>query len=266
MQTPLEFLADGQVSQAITVQEAVLETRPNDPAAALFLMELLTVGKRFREARKLLDSVVSSSPEWPKVRRRFRRMLRLAHERERGSPPSFLSDPPRHAMRRWLAARAVRRDDPETATRLCDKASASNPHLFGHLDGREFDGLRDADDRFASVLEAFVGSSYVWIPFEQLRRVSIAPEEHILCRVLRPAKLRLSSGVEYAAYLPLIYPGRRDIDEVYFAGLDTDHIPIGDESTSRGELAICIGAKMMQTHDEELPLGTIRQLDFRASV
>ncbi|QJW95724.1 hypothetical protein FTUN_3278 [Frigoriglobus tundricola] len=36
----------------------------------------------------------------------------------------------------------------------------------GFINGREFEGLRDADDRFGSVLEAFRGGEYLWVPWE----------------------------------------------------------------------------------------------------
>ena len=44
-----------------------------------------------------------------------------------------------------------------------DAADEVSPESWwGFLDGQEFEGLRDADDRFGSILEVFLGGEYFW--------------------------------------------------------------------------------------------------------
>jgi type VI secretion system protein ImpE len=248
--TPHAALADGRLADAVALQSAIVADGPDDPAARLFLVELLAVAGRFREAWDHLRRITSDDPGWPASRRRFARLVRAAARREAGRRPTFLADPPPHAARRRRALRA----EPAAAVRLIDRADAATPHLFGHVDGREFDGLRDADDRFASVLEAVVGREYVWVPWEHLRRITLAPVEHILDRAFRPARLRLADYSEVPAHLPMVYPGSAG-DDAFALGLDTDH------PDPAGGPVRCVGGKLLLLRDEELPLAEVRQID-----
>src|SRR5438067_10199522 len=171
--TPRDALADGRLADAITLQEAAVRDRPDDPAARLLLFELDTLAGRLADARDQLRAVHSGDPNWPASRAGFLRLLRAERRRGRGRRPEFLADPPAHARRRWNAARALRGGDGEAAAAWIDRADAVSPcpYLSGHVDGREFEGLRDTDDRFGSVLEVFLGGEYAWVPLEQLRRL-----------------------------------------------------------------------------------------------
>jgi type VI secretion system protein ImpE len=247
---------DGRLTDALALQEAVARDRPADPAARLFLVELLTLAGRFRDAWDELDRVASDDPDWPAASRDFRRIIRCGWRREHSARPVLPADPPRHAARRWKAWRALARDDAEAAAEWTDRADAVTPHLLGHIDGREFDGLRDADDRFASVLEVFAGRDYVWVPWEHVRRLVVHPEKHPLDRAYRPARLRLADGPERDVLLPLVYPGSFSHGDGFALGLDTDRV--GDGPVR------CVGGKELLTGDEELPLGECRQIEIRA--
>ena len=244
------------MTDALNLQTAVVRDDPADAAALLFLFELQTVANRFREAWQTVNAIVSPDPAWPKALKWYRRLLRSAHARARGRRPAFVNETPRHATRRW---RAIRANPPARALDLIDRADHATPHVLGHIDGREFDGLRDADDRFASVLEAFIGGQYVWLPFEQLRRVTIAPATRLLESAYRPARVRLSDGEEANAILPLIYPGS-DSADVFLLGTETDHV------NPDGGPVRCVGGKLLLVGEEELALGEVRQLDIKAWV
>lgn len=254
--TPQLALADGRLTDALNLQMAAVAEYPNDAASRLYLFELQLVSNRFRDAWRSLNAIQSSDAAWPKSRRWFRRLVRAASDRHRSRPATFLGEVPRHAKCRRRAIRAIRRGDPADALQWIDRADHRSPHLLGHVDGREFDGVRDGDDRFASVLEAFVGATYAWIPFEQIRRVTVPAAKGIAENAYRPARIRLSDGMEISAVLPLVYP--RSVEDVHLLGLETDHV------NPDGGPMRCVGAKLLLLGEEELPLGEIRQLDVKA--
>ncbi|QEL13625.1 type VI secretion system accessory protein TagJ [Limnoglobus roseus] len=255
--TPQTALAESRLGDALALQEAVVAGRPNDAAALLFLFELQLVANRFREAWATLLGIHSPDPSWPAARKWYRRVVRCAHARTQGRRPAFAAEVPGHARRRWQAVRAIRQSRGEEAIDWIDRADHKSPHLLGHLDGRPFDGLRDADDRFASVLEAFIGGRYVWLPFEQLSRVTLAPSTRLLENAYRPARIRFADHRECAAVLPLVYP-HSDSADVFLLGTETDHVnPDGGPTR-------CVGGKLMLAGEEELALGEIRQLDLKA--
>ncbi len=259
--TPRDALANGRLAEAVALQEEVVRGRPDDPAARLFLFEVLTLVGRLLDARDQLRLIRSDDPNWPATRRGFLRLLKAEHRRShRGCRPVFLAPTPAHVRRRWRAVRALRAGDGDAAAEWIDRADAASPTLSGHVDGREFEGLRDTDDRFGSVLEVFAGADYLWVPFEQLRRVTLDPAAGVLDAAFRPARLLLTVGTEPRVVLPLVYPGSHAADGVFAAGLETDW------PEAPGGLVRGAGARVLLVGEEELPLGECRQIDIRGGV
>jgi type VI secretion system protein ImpE len=257
--TPHEAFAEGRLAEAVTLQEAAVADWPDDPAARLLLVELLAFAGRFDEARTHLAIIDSDDSDWPAYARSVRRLLRAARRRSFGSRrPAILPEPaPRHAKRRWLAIRALRDGRPEDAVRYTDRADAVTPEVSGFIDGREFNALRDADDRFASVLEAVVGGDSAWFPWEAIRRVTLAPAESYLDRFLRPATVRLAGGPELAVHLPLVYPGSHEAEGAFATGLETDYV-CPDGGPTR-----CVGGKLLLADEDEVPLAECRMIEVR---
>ena len=244
---------------AIGLQEAAVAEAPEDAAARLFLVELFAFAGQLEEARSQLAIIDSDDPAWPASARSFRRLLRAEMRRSmRVRRPVILPEPiPRHAKARWLAVKALRDDRPDDAVRWVDRADELSPAVSGFLDGREFDELRDADDRLGSVLEAFIEGDFVWFPWEVLRRVKLGPVRYALDRLFRPAEVRLKDGTDFAVHLPLVYPGSHDADDEFALGLETDRI-CPDDGPIR-----CIGGKLLLAGNEEVPLADCRMIEVR---
>ncbi len=250
-------LAEGRLTEAVAFQEAAVRDTPDDAPARLFLFELLTLAGRLPEARDHLRYLSSDDPAWPVARRGFLHLLKAEYRRtHQCRRPAFLVDSPTHVKRRWNAARAVRDARPNAAAWV-DRADAGSPLLSGHIDGREFVGLRDTDDRFGSVLEAFVGPEYVWLPFEQLRRVVLSPAAGVLDAAFRPARLTLTDGRELGVVLPMLYPGSHGAEGEFATGLETDW-PEGSSGVTCG-----VGARVLMLGEEDVILGRCRQIDIQ---
>src|SRR5581483_741580 len=257
--TPRDALAAGRLDDAVASQEAVVGDRPDDPAARLFRFELATLAGRLAAARDELRAVHSHDANWPASFGGFLRLLRAEHRRtHRGRRPAFPGDPPAHARRRWKAVRALRAGDGDAAADWIDRADAvsPSPYLAGYVDGREFEGLRDTDDRFGSVLEVFLGGDYVWVPFEQVRRLTLDPPAGVLDAAFRPGHLALANGPELRVLVPLVYPGSHRAGGEFALGRETDW------PEAPGGLACGVGARVLMVGDEELPLGECRQIDL----
>lgn len=256
--TPHDAFADGRLAEAVALQEAAVASRPGDAAARLFLVELLAFAGRLTDARKHLTAIDSDDPAWPASRRAFRLLFRA--ERQRSVTvrrPDVLPAAPSHAKRRWLAVKRLRDGDPAAAVRWTDHADAASPDLEGFLDGQEFDSLRDADDRFGSVLEVFAGGRWVWFPWEAVRRVKLELPKYALDRLYRPAEVRLKDGTDHRVHLPLVYPNSHEADGVFAAGLETDRV-CPDDGPIR-----CVGGKLLLAGAAEVPLSECRMIEIR---
>lgn len=255
--TARELLSDGRLTDAIAEQKLRVSANPDDAAAGLFFCELLILDGQLLEARHQLRMIVSSSPEWKSARRKFADLIRAERRRsDHERRPTFLEKPPSpELIRRWRAMQALRDGNADAATRWIDRADAIASPLNGHLDGREFDGLRDADDRFASVLELFIGPHYAWCPFPRICTLRLAPVQHVLDVAYRDAAVRLHDGTKFNAVVPLLYPRSAAAGDDYALGRETDWPDVGGP-------VIGVGAKVLLVGDDELLLSECNQIEL----
>ena len=251
-------LDEGRLADALALQRIAVGNQPDDGAARLFLFELLTLAGETEYALRELKSLRSDSPNWPASQRAFRDILRAERRRfPRLRRPEFLREPPPHLRCRWNAAFCHNRGRTELALKYLDRADGHAPEVSGFVDGREFTGLRDSDDRFAAHFEVFLGRQYVWIPFEDVRTLRLEKPEHLLDLAFRPARLKLSDGILHAVTLPLLYPG---------SSREGDDLALGElvDWTSADQGLVCgLGARVLTFGDEELDLGSCAMLELR---
>jgi type VI secretion system protein ImpE len=254
-----DALAEGRLTDAIALQEAAVAAALDDPAARRLLVDLLAFAGRLDETESHLDQLHSEEPDWTDVERNLRRLFRADRVRSDGRKPQIRPEPaPKHASRRWLAIKAIRQARPDDAIRCIDAADAVSPEIRGFINGQEFVGLRDADDRFATVLEAFLGGEYFWFAWETLRKVTLSPAAVLLDQLYRPAVLTLKDGTEHAVHVPMVYPRSHTVDDVFALGSETDHI-CPDGGPTR-----CVGGKLLLIGDEdEVPLAECRMIEVR---
>ena len=69
------------------------------------------------------------------------------------------------------------------------------------------EGLRDADDVLAPILEVMVMRDYVWAPWSQVKELEVDPPKHPRDLLWTPARIVLTDGEERRGYLPALYPG-----------------------------------------------------------
>ncbi len=257
MNAAKEALTDGRLTDAISEQTKQVERDPS-PAARLFLFELLVLADRLNDASDQLTRIIADSPSWPATRRRFGDLVSAISKRnDLRRRPEFLFDPPSHARRRWNAARAVETGNPDRGVKWIDRADEVTPEVRGFIDGREFTGLRDGDERFASVFEVFAGPRYCWVPFEQVRAVVLSNATGVVEMVYRPAELRLTDGRTLSVDVPLVYPLSAESGDEFALGEAVDW-------TTEDLGPVCaFGSKVYFVGEEELVLSQVRMLELR---
>ncbi len=255
-----DMLAEGRLADAVAFQEIAVGAAPTDPAARRLLIDLYAFAGRLDDALEHLDRIDTDSPDWPEVARELHRLFRSERFRTaEGREPTITPDPPpAHATRRWQAVKLLRHARPDDAIKAIDRADALGPTVRGFIDGREFDGLRDADDRFGSVLEAFRGGEYLWVPWEALRKVVLAPAAALLDQLYRPATLTFRDATAIDVHLPLVYPASYRAEDVFALGTETDHV-CPDNGPTR-----CVGGKLLLVgEDDEVMLSECRMIEVR---
>jgi type VI secretion system protein ImpE len=224
---PKELFAAGDLAGAIGAVTQQVKARPADGPARTFLFEVLCFAGELDRADKQLAVIAEqdSQSEWGV--QVYRNILHAERARRRlfadGQPPEFLLDPP--ASVRWHldAVERLRANRPAEAVELLAQSEEDRPLLSGSLGGKPFSDFRDCDDLLAPVLELIVLDEYVWVPFEQIRRLEVDPPERPRDLVWAPVRLVLDDDSQRRGYVPALYcDSHRQADDQIRLGRLTD--------------------------------------------
>ncbi|MHB8079820.1 MAG: type VI secretion system accessory protein TagJ [Candidatus Krumholzibacteriia bacterium] len=259
------LLQAGRLAEAVTAQQAAVKAQPLDAGGRYLLCGLLCFSGEWDRAARQFDFLAHQDKELTTPAAVYGGLL--AAERHRaavfggGESPLLSPDAPAHALARQAALAAWRGGDPDEAGRRLEAAVAAQPTLAGRLDGREFTALRDLDDLLGSVLEVFAGGRYLWLPLEQVRRLTIAEPVHLLDLLWLPATLEGIDGGTAAVHLPVLYAGS--------AGAADDQLRLGRQTDWRDEGPFYrgLGQRLLASVDRdgderEAGLLAVRSLEF----
>jgi type VI secretion system protein ImpE len=127
--------------------------------------------------------------------------------------PEVFVDPPPFVADRWEAIERLTRGETQAAVAALEQSDAASPLVRGTLNGQPVEGLRDADDVLAPILEVMVLRDYVWVPWTQVSELEVTPPTHPRDLLWAPARLVLEDGQERRCYLPALYPGTYTADD-----------------------------------------------------
>jgi type VI secretion system protein ImpE len=250
----LELFSDGQLSQAIRVQDRLVREKPDDAGARLLLCELLQFAGEIPAVRLHLDKLAGGMPGMDEYVRAYRLLLDAEEKRQHltdDGSPTFLLEPPEHISLRLKALSSLRERDFRAATDWLDEADARCGDVKGHVDGREFAQFRDTDDLFGPTLEMLVDDQCVWFPAKQLRRLRIGKIESLRDQLFVPAQLTAVGGEQWQVHLPSLYAGtNRHGDDALRTGLATDwHAEDGGPIRGIGVKTFCFGEEELSLFD-----------------
>jgi type VI secretion system protein ImpE len=201
---------NGALQDAIQAQIAEVKASPGDQKKRTFLFELLAFAGDLDRARKQIDAIKFDELEMETAVANYRKLLDAEQARrkffEDGVPPNFFGQKPAHAELRVQAVQELRSGQRGEAARLLSEANASALPLKGTLNGKPYDGLRDADDLFGPVLEVFAQGRYIWVPLEQVESLALNPPRFPRDLIWFPARLELVQQGMGEVFLPVIYP------------------------------------------------------------
>ena len=134
-------------------------------------------------------------------------------------------------------------------------------HHQGKLNGKAFNEIRDADPDIGARLEVFAAGAYVWIPFEHVASVEMAPPQRLRDTLWTPALVQAApsfQGMDLGeVLLPAIYPfSWKNADQAVWLGRITDWAA-DDEGREYPS-----GQKILLADGEEVPFLEVRSLVF----
>jgi type VI secretion system protein ImpE len=229
--TARELFQAGKLNEALEVLTSQVRQNPTDLRLRTFLFELLCFAGQFDRAEKQLEVLARESPA---------------------------SEAGALLYRGAIYAEKTRQEF--FASKEFAEAGETKP-VAGALNGKAFQSLSDADPRIGARLEVLAAGGYLWIPFEHLASVQIAPPRRLRDLLWAPAMVRVSPGLKGRelgeVLLPVMSPlsWRHPDDQVRLGRLTVWE---QDEEGNQ----IPYGQKLLLVDGEEFPLLEVRTLEI----
>lgn len=255
--TPTELFHEARLTEALEAQRAVVAARPDDVAERMLLCELLAFTGDRDAVLKHLDRLANEPPDVQEYLREWRELLHADGARHAGQPPDPLQSRTAQFVLRLRANADSRWFDPERAVNSLDDADELAPCVEGHVDGRPFEGWRDADDLLGPMLEVFRGDRFAWVGTEQVRKLRLEVGHELRDILYRPATLWLVDGSEHEVFIPGLYVRTADHPE------DGIRSGAGIDWVDRDGIMRGLGSRTFLFGEEELTMDEFRQVEVR---
>ncbi len=209
--TARELFDQGRLDDAISAQNEVVKTNPTDLDARHELSVYLCFAGNLDRAFLQLNTMSQQNPELATSSHVYRSLLIADLQRRKAYredvSPLLPPECPPPVEARLRALRARRAGDHEAASEALRRAAEEERNRPGKLNGETFAGIRDYDDLLGSVLEVYAGETYLWMPFEHIRKLEISAPRHLLDLLFIPAEIEDMNGAEASVHLPTTYEG-----------------------------------------------------------
>jgi type VI secretion system protein ImpE len=234
MTNPKELLAAGKLREATDLLISEVKAKPTDTASRTFLFELSCFAGDWDRAERQVDVIGLQEVQAALGVTVYRANVKAERERARvfseGVEPHFLSPPPAYVDRYMAAIRHVLRNEMKEARSALVLAEEERPAIAGKADNTSFEDFRDYDDFVGGILELIVKDQYVWLPFEQIKRLEVAPPTQLRDFLWARVVLETWDGTVGELYVPSLYAGtNQHSDENVKLGRVTDWKQLGDD-------------------------------------
>ena len=259
-----ELIKNGQLTEARAALVNEVKNRPADPVSRTLFFQVLLFCGEWDKANRHLEILAELDPQLSLTVAQYQNLLTCERQREAVCAgrelPSYLPEPPAY-FHQWQAAlQELRNGDDESASARMKALVETLPVVSGTINGTDFTGLRNADDSLAHALEIFAHDRYVWVPFEDIRELTVNAPQSLLDLMWVPASLTTWGGLSMNGFLPVLYPlSYQQADEQVRLGRMTDWIPLGSAGY-RG-----VGQQVLLFGESDIPLLEIREMRGKAA-
>jgi len=256
-----QLIDAGRLTEAIEQLNQEVRNHPTDPKLRTSLFEMLCFAGEYQRAERQLDALAGLNSQVESGVLVYREALAAEQSRTAVSSenqlPTFLLEPPKFASLYLAALHQLREGNPAEARKVLLQAIDEQPQTAGEIDGQSFAEFGDADPFMAPFLEIIINRRYIWVPFVQIKRFTIAPPRRLRDLLWADATLETVGGPSGSVLLPVLYSGSfRHPDEQVRLGRATEWQDVG-EKLVRG-----CGQRIFMVDEGEKPMLQCRQVEF----
>ncbi|MGS0573154.1 type VI secretion system accessory protein TagJ [Xanthomonas oryzae] len=254
------LLKAGDPAQSLATAKDWVRQCPADAQARIGLFQLLAVAGQWQRAQQQLRLAAELDQGWGGVVAAYVRILDAELEREQvlagRMMPLMPGQVPPWQQDLLQALQHDRDGEPGQAARRRVLALTQADAIAGHIDGRRFDWLADADPRFGPCLEVILEVGYAWVPFVQLRSLRFEAPTNLRDLLWQSVDIQWHDGTRSRGVVPCRYPGSQHSEQ--------GAIRLGQRTEWKGEaLSACgLGQRLLAGSEDDYPVLDIRHIAF----
>jgi len=224
----------GHLSAAVESALSLVKSNPTVAAARTFLFELSCFSGDWDRAEKQLDVIGHQDPNTALGSLIYRQNLSAERDRLRffaeGMRPEKAMPQPAYVEDLIRANDLIREGKTDEARELLDSVEENRPAFSCTVNGEGFSDLRDYNDPTMCVFEAIVKDSYVWLPFEQVKKIEFLERKSLRDVFWPQAQFELTNGTNGEMFIPSLYANSwKNSDDQVRLGRYVDWRDVGDK-------------------------------------
>lgn len=228
------LLESGNLSGAIEAALALVKSNPTNASARIFLFELSAFAGDWERAKRQLD-VIGHQDTTAMIGSKIYEQCVIAEGKRaeffsKGAKPEFLATPPDYIYGLLTANNRVREGSLTEAREILDKTEEERPAFACKINGADMEDFRDYNDLTSVILEVIIKDSYVWVPFEQIEKITFTTPKSLRDHFWLQAELHTDNGTNGDVFIPALYNDSwRSGDDKVRLGKITDWRDIGED-------------------------------------
>jgi type VI secretion system protein ImpE len=261
MEEAKALLDAGNLDGAIEAALKVVKSKPTDVTARTFLFELSCFSGDWVRAERQLDAIGHQDVNAAVGSLIYRQCLEVEKKREKlfsaGEMPEFVTPPPQYVMELIYAINRIREGNIGEAREVLDKVEEDRPAFACKVNGEEVEDFRDYNDVTSAILELIIKDTYIWLPIEQVQKLTIIKPQSLRDLFWLQANLETTNGTKGEVVIPTLYASsyRHHNDQVRL-GRMTDWRDLGKD------LYIGEGMKLFWINGAEKSILEINEIEF----
>lgn len=261
MKEAKDLLDAGDLGSAVQAALNYVKANPVDHQARTFLFELSLFSGDWERAGRQLDAIGHQDAKAMIGTMIYRQCIEAEKKRARyfsdGLKPEFLTDVPNYVYGLLTANNRIREGNVDEAREILDQTEEERPAFPCTVNGEAAEDFRDYNDLTAGIMEVIIKDSYVWVPFEQIEKITINEPQSLRDLFWLQGTMETANGTNGEVFFPLLYVNsfKHDDDKVRL-GRMTDWRDMGSE-IYQGE-----GTKLFWVNGEAKPITELKEVIF----
>ncbi len=228
------FLDRGDLSAAVEAALRLVKANPTVYAARSFLFELSLFSGDWDRADRQLDTIGHQDANSALGSLIYRQNLSAERDRLKffaeGLRPETPDAPTDYVNDLFTANDLIREGKTAEARELLDKVEEERPASPCFVNGAHLSDFRDYNEPTMCVFEAIVKDSYVWLPFESVKKIEFLERKSLRDVFWPQAQFELTNGTTGELFLPSLYANSwKSGDDQVRLGRSVDWREVGDD-------------------------------------